>query len=213
MVFKKLRKKTFFPQRTMSGLSKTMECPICLEVRDKNVIICKSGHGACEDCAATLRGSRCHTCRGALLRSFLPNHPFNGTVPAFQEMEQELRDTHKELQKERTARNETEIEFAQYKSQHEGLMQDIEAQLPGNKRRRSEVGESSTAMLAAPSRDGMIGRSIQISGLVRSAAYNGKKGIVQGPHGDTGKLVVRLEEGKLVAMSHDAIERCIEVLE
>ena len=92
-------------------------------------------------------------------------------------------------------------------------MQDIEAQLPGNKRRRSEVGESSAAMLAAPSRDGMIGRSIQISGLVRSAAYNGKKGIVQGPHGDTGKLVVRLEEGRLVAMSHEAIERCIEVLE
>ena len=193
----------------MSIFSKAMECPICFEVCDKNVIICKSGHGACVNCAATLRGSPCHTCRGPLSRSFTPNHPFNGAVTGFQKMEQELRDTQAQLQRERAVRNELEFEFAQYKSKYEGLMQDIEGQLPGNKRRRSEVGESSTA----PLRDGIIGRSIQISGLVASAAYNGKKGIVQGPHGDTGRLVVRLEDDRLVAMNREAIERCIEVLE
>ena len=192
----------------MSVFSKAVECAICMEASESNVIICLQGHGACEDCAPSLRGHRCHSCRQGLIRTFIPNLPLNDTVSAVQTMEQELSNLNAQLHQEREARHQVELEYAQYKSEYEGLMQDVEAQL-GSKRRRSERGESSTA----PSYNELIGRSIEISGLKQDTAYNGKKGVIQGPHGDGGRLLVQLDNGRHLAMTRALIEQCIHVLE
>lgn len=198
----------------MSAFAKLMECPVCFDVCESNVIICKSGHGACNDCASTLRGSRCHTCRQPLIRTFLPNRQFDDAVAALPRIQKELSDTDAQLQLERTARNSLEYDFAQYKSKHDDLMADIESQLPsgltGRKRSRAEGGESSTSGMYGH----LMGRTIEISGLVRSTEYNGKRGMVREPYAnDSGKLVVALEDGRFVAIRAHIIERSIEVLD
>ena len=190
------------------ALSKAMECPVCFEVCASNVIICKSGHGACQECARTLRGRPCHTCRGPLIRDFIPNRPLDGTATPFQTMEAELTNVKAELHHERTAHEGLQLEFAQFKSHYEELMKDIESQMPDRKRRRaSEVGEPSGS--APP----LVGKTIQICGLITRPDLNGQYGTLQGPYGSTGRLVVRLEGGHLVALTRAAVERCIELVE
>ena len=93
-------------------------------------------------------------------------------------------------------------------------MADIESQLPsgltGRKRSRAEGGESSTSGMYGH----LMGRTIEISGLVRSTEYNGKRGMVREPYAnDSGKLVVALEDGRFVAIRAHIIERSIEVLD
>ena len=197
----------------MSLFSKAMECSVCLEPCGNNVILCKNGHGACNDCATRLRRS-CHMCRGRLLPTFLPNRPLDGVVASFQALEHERCAVEARLETERVARSQVEYDFAQFKSKYEGLMQAVERQTPGNngsnKRPRSGAGESSSAALCSE----LIGRTMEIRGLVRSTHHNGKRGTVHGPYENIdGGLVVQLEDGRQVAMSRDAIERCIEVLE
>ena len=123
----------------MSCFSKSLECPICLTQRQCNLIVCKAGHGACAMCSSNIRthDSRCPMCRGALLRTFIPNLPLDGAVNSLSDLEEQL-------ERERHSRDETVRAFEHFKSCFEKETHNKDKPAPANKRPRHDPGAPST---------------------------------------------------------------------
>ena len=64
------------------GIRSELECPICLRIRSRYVVVCNSGHSHCEYCVTQLlcqpSKSRCGFCRENFLPARLQNLVLNG---------------------------------------------------------------------------------------------------------------------------------------